>query len=207
MFPFFLAAWALGAWLLVITVALVWTERIRIHRRLPICGDCGYSMEGLRAMDRCPECNSTRRRVRAVLGTPHGSPALAWTWALPCVTALVTAIPTAIVLELKINDSLALLSAMLAALLVFGGMARLQSRWLPPVAIVRVTLYGTIAILIGLLGLAAALRAADSPFDTVVIILIPPLLTPFAGYGVAIALASVPVEDWFRTLVTRNRRD
>lgn len=207
MFPLFLAAWALGAWLLVITLALIWTERIRIHRRLPICAGCGYSMEGLGAADRCPECNSNRRRVRSILGTPRGSPALVWTWALPAVTALVITIPAAILFNLTINDSLALLLAMLAAMLAFGGLARWQSRWLPPVAIIRVTIFGTISIVLGLLGLAAAVHATGSGLDTAAILLIPPLLMPFAGYGIAIAVASVPAEEWFRGIVARRDGD
>lgn len=201
----FLLAWALGAWLLFMCTALVWAERIRIYRRLPVCASCGYNMEGLPETNPCPECASTTRLRKAVTGTSEGSAARLWLWSVPFGVSIIASILMSITLGFGSIQALCLQGAMSAMALGLSLLTRSLVRLLPPAVIVRMALIGSLTITMAAVGFALLVRSAHLRMDLWMLLLFLVVVWPFCGYGMALALATVPAEAWLREMILRVR--
>jgi hypothetical protein len=201
----FLFGWAIGAWLVVICTALIWAERVRIYRRLPICAACGYSMDGLEETACCPECAGVIRTRKAVTGTPPDSPAIFWAWIIPSVFGVAGAILISIWFAVGGLSSLLLLITLVVVFAALSVLVRTMVRWLPPAAILRMAIFGALAIVLATLWFIAIARAQRMTHDLNLLILMAVLIWPFCGYGISLAILTVPAEDWFREVLVRSR--
>lgn len=205
MFFAFLLSWAIGAWLVIISTALIWAERVRIYRRLPICASCGYSMEGLEETDRCPECAGVTRSRKAVTGTPPDSPAIFWAWLIPPFFGVASSILISIAFAVGGLSSLMLLLTLLVVSTALSTLVRTMVRWLPPAAILRMAIFGAMAIALATLWFILIAREQRIPHGPELLVLLGVLTWPFCGYGILLALLTVPAEDWFREVLLRSR--
>lgn len=202
----FLVTWAIGAWMVIMCTALVWAERIRIYRRFPVCGNCGYSMEGLEETSPCPECNATVRLRKAVIGTPPDSPARTWVWLLPLGLSIIASLFLSVVMGIGASIAASLQAVMAVMAIFLSLLVRSLVAWLPPAAILRMAAGGSIAITLGAAWFAAIIRSEQVSIDFTLAPLFALMVWPFSGYGLALALATVPAEDWLREVTLRMRQ-
>jgi hypothetical protein len=204
-FPLFLIAWALGAWLLILCVALIWAERIRIYLRLPVCDNCGYSLEGLELSDRCPECNSNSRRAKQITGTPTDSPILVQAFLIPLAFAIATSIALSMVFNVTGIATMLVLAMFVLMGLLLSILTRSLVRWLPPAAIFRITLLGCLSIVLAAVWFGLITSREHLAHDLGLLFLLGALVWPFCGYGLAFSLLTLPTESWLRETMRRTR--